>query len=316
MLILENRRFIASQFDSENELEQVVINNSEYFFGPSSVYFPQTWMKTTDGYGTVPDGIAINIAAKKWYIVEAELGKHNVWTHIAPQVSKEIVAATNPASRRILIELVIEKIKNEKSIQEKFADEGIDDINIRQVLDKAIESDPIIGMPIDLVSSDLRNWASTLKYHVKLWIVKKHVEFGNPQVIMYEFPEEFKPALDTEEESEESGSNRTRYDVTLDDLIKTGFLHPGEKLHMTYKPRNSGEKKVFEATIIQDGKMDVLGKTFDSPSYAALYGIQAAGGNRDTASGWISWRNSNNQLLSEMRDQYLERVHSTEKSSE
>ncbi|MGA2062375.1 MAG: hypothetical protein ABSG67_17980, partial [Thermoguttaceae bacterium] len=297
MLIFENRKFIQSQFDSEDELEKVVINNSEYFFGPSSVYFPQTWIKTIDGYGTKPDGIAFDISARKWYIVEAELGKHNVWNHIAPQVSKQIVASTNIASRQILIDLVIEKIKEDKSIQDKFDDEGIEQIDIRSVLGEIIEKDPIIGMPIDSVSNDLRNWASTLKYNVKLWIVRKHVEFGNSQVIMYEFPEEFKPVLDTEEESADDELGMTRYDVTIDDLMAVGLLNSGDKLSMSYKPRNTSEKKIYEAIILEDGKMDVLGNTFDTPSYAALYCIQKAGSNRNTVNGWISWKNSQNVLL-------------------
>jgi hypothetical protein len=315
MLVLESRKFIQTQFDSEDELERVVINNSEFFFGPSSVYFPQTWMKTSDGYGTKPDGIAFDISAKRWYIVEAELGKHSVWAHIAPQVSKEIVAATNAASRQILIDLVIEKIKEDKAIQEKFDDEGIELIDIRRVLSEIIEKDPIIGMPIDSVSNDLRNWASTLKYHVKLWIVRKHIEFGNSEVVMYEYPEEFKPVLDTEEESADDESGMARYDVTIEDLLKSGLLHPGEKLSMSYKPRNTNERKIYEATILEDGKMDVLGNTFDAPSYAALYGIQHAGSNRNTVNGWISWKNSQNVPLSELRDQYLQNININKGSS-
>lgn len=306
MLILESRKFIQTQFDSEAELEQIVIKNSEFFFGPSSVYFPQTWIKTTDGYGAKPDGIALDISTKKWYIVEAELGKHNVWTHIAPQVSKQIVAATNAASRQILIDLVIEEIKEDETIKDKFDDEGIELIDIRRVLSEIIEKDPIIGMPIDSVSNDLRNWASTLKYHVKLWIVRKHIEFGNSEVVMYEFPEEFKPVLDTEEESADDAAGIARYDVTIEDLLKAELLHPGEKLTMSYRPRNTNEKKLYEATILKDGKLDVLGNTFDAPSYAALYGIQQAGSKRNTVNGWISWKNSQNVPLSELRDNYLQ----------
>jgi len=36
MLIFNDKKFIKASFNSENELEQVVINNYEYLFGPDS----------------------------------------------------------------------------------------------------------------------------------------------------------------------------------------------------------------------------------------------------------------------------------------
>ena len=61
----------------------------------------------------------------------------------------------------------------------------------------------------------------TLRYNVKLWIVNKFVELNRPENIVYEFPEEFKPELDTEEESKQQKPNAAiaKYDVDLSDLI-------------------------------------------------------------------------------------------------
>jgi hypothetical protein len=39
MLITKSTRYIQAPFDSEEELEQVVIDNFEYIFGPSSIYY-------------------------------------------------------------------------------------------------------------------------------------------------------------------------------------------------------------------------------------------------------------------------------------
>jgi hypothetical protein len=102
MLIYNDVKFIKSPFDSENELERVIIDNYEYLFGPDSFYLPKTKIKTSDGIGTIPDGFAIDLGQKKWYIVEAELGHHDVWNHIAKQVSKQIVASLQPATKRVL----------------------------------------------------------------------------------------------------------------------------------------------------------------------------------------------------------------------
>jgi hypothetical protein len=187
--ILGERKFIEAAFSSEQELEQVVVANSEYLFGPSSIYLPRALIRTRDGFGTVPDGFAFDLGARRWFVVEAELGKHNVWSHIAPQVAKQITAANNPAVRQLLIDLVVEKVRDDPAAMEKFTEEEIEVIDIRRVLGEILERNPTVGMPIDNISDDLREWASTLKVSVKLWIVRKHVEFGHPERNLYEIPE-------------------------------------------------------------------------------------------------------------------------------
>jgi hypothetical protein len=37
MLIFKDRKYIKTPFNNENELEQVVIDNYEYIFGPTSI---------------------------------------------------------------------------------------------------------------------------------------------------------------------------------------------------------------------------------------------------------------------------------------
>lgn len=316
MLILDERKFIEASFDSEKELEEVVIANSEYLFGPGSIYFPKALIRTKDGFGTIPDGFVIDLSNRQWFIVEAELNKHSVWSHIAPQVAKQLIAAMQSTSRKLLIDLAVEKIQTDQFLLDKFAEEEIEVIDIRRVLGEILEANPIIGMPIDNVSNDLKEWAATLKVNVKLWIVRKHVEFGHPEKIMYEIPEEFRPALDTEEEESSNDSRVTRYDVTLADLIHGGLLRVGEKLYMSYKPRN-GEKKTFEGTIQEGGEIEVLYKVFTSPSYAALYGVQSAGSSRKTVNGWMSWKNTDGILLADLREKYLqETVFSIDDTSE
>lgn len=83
MLILGNKKFIQANFDTEDELENIVLENYEYIFGPGSFYLPKTLIKTRKGIGTIPDGYAIDLTSRKWFIVEVELSRHNVWG-IAP----------------------------------------------------------------------------------------------------------------------------------------------------------------------------------------------------------------------------------------
>jgi hypothetical protein len=73
MLVFGDRKFIQEPFSSEEEIEKVVTDNSEYIFGPASIYFPKALIKTIQGVGTIPDGFVIDLAARQWYICQSEL---------------------------------------------------------------------------------------------------------------------------------------------------------------------------------------------------------------------------------------------------
>lgn len=306
MLIHNDKKYVKSPFDNEAELENVVINNYEYLFGPDSFYLPKKKIRTGDGAGTIPDGFAIDLRQRKWYIVEAELGHHDVWNHIAKQVSKQIVASLQLLTKRNLEDTSVDLYNHDEYLKEKFLNLGIASVDIRKVIRDILETDPIIGIPIDHIPNDLKDWARQQKHNVKLWIVNKFVEFNNHTNIIYEFPEEFKPVIDTEEESLPKTANTevARYDVEMIDLLKAKLVHVNEELTMTYKPRN-GEQKTYTATILEDGTLEVLGQNLSSPSYAALVGIHNAGSDRQTVNGWTSWKNVQGKTLADLREQLL-----------
>jgi hypothetical protein len=303
MIIHGGKKYISADFSAEAELEQVVIDNSELIFGPDSIFLPKALIRSGEGFGTIPDGFAIDLQERRWYVVEAELASHSVWSHIAPQVAKQIIAASQPASRRIVTEIVIQKLKDDAELRARFSEHGIEEIDIRRVLSEIFEKPPIIGLPIDRVGQDLREWAQTLKTEVKLWTVRKLVEFGNPDNVLYEIPDEFRPDLDTTAE-ESQARGYTSYDVKLSDLLEAGMLQSGEALVMSYKPRD-GERRTYEAIVESDGSLLVLGKRFQSPSYAALLGIQDAGSERTTVNGWTSWRTQGGKSLADLRADLL-----------
>lgn len=304
MLIIDDRKFVLTKFDTEDELESVVVANAEYIFGPSSIYLPKSLIRTPDGTGTIPDGYAIDLDGRRWYIVEAEVSQHSVWSHIAPQVAKQIIAANNPVTKQKLVEIVIDRVRDDESLQDKFAEQNIEPIDYRQALAHIFATDPIIGMPIDAVKNDLREWAATLKVDVRLWIVQKYVEFNNPQNIAYEIPEEFRPVFDASPDEAKTTAQVARYDVSISDLIDAELVSVGQRFVMPYKPRN-GEQKVYEAFVQDDGSLQVLGRSFSAPSYAALFGIQDAGSSRSTVNGWTAWRLDDGSTLADIRDRLL-----------
>ena len=303
MLLVDNRKFVATAFDNEDEIERVAIQNADFIFGPSSIYIPKKLIRTFDGTGTIPDGYAIDLDGRRWYVVEAELAHHSVWNHIAPQVAKQIIAANNPATKQMLINFVIDQVRDDDALQEKFTEQNIEQIDYRRVLNDILDSDPIIGMPIDGIKRDLKEWAETLRVDVRLWLIKKYMEFDSPDNIAYEIPEEFRPAVITSHGTSSESTN-THYGVTIDDLIQANLLQVGQQLSMPYKPRN-GEQKHYHATVLESGELEVLGRRFSAPSYAALFGIQDAGSSRSTVNGWQVWRIDTGQQLADLRDQYV-----------
>jgi hypothetical protein len=309
MIILDDKKLIEAEFDDEQEIENIVIANSEHFFGPSSILISKKKIRTRDGFGTIPDGFAIDLASRCWYIVEVEVSHHNVWTHIAPQVTKQLLASGRSETRQILTEIVVQMVTEDPTTREKIDDEGIKDIDLRKVLGEILEKSPIIGMPIDSVTDDLLDWAKTLRNNVKLWTVKKYVQFGNPQYVAYEIPEEYLPVFDTTDSESQARPSITTYNVSISDLIDGGFLKPGSELTMTYKPRG-GAQRDFTAAIEIDGTLTVSGENIPikSPSYAALSCIEKAGSSRRAVNGWKMWKTPDGKLLSDLRVEYLEKV--------
>jgi hypothetical protein len=205
-----------------------------------------------------------------------------------------------------LEDISVDLYNQDDYLKEKFTNLAIASVDVRKVIRDILETDPVIGIPIDHIPSDLKDWARQQRHNVKLWIVNKFVEFNNSTNIIYEFPEEFKPVIDTEEESQPAPANTeiTRYDVELVDLLNTGIIQAGDILTMTYRPRNR-EQKTYEAIVMVDGSLEVLGQNFTSPSYAALAGIHNAGSDRQTVNGWTSWKNMQGRTLAELREQLL-----------
>ena len=306
MLLFGDKKFIQSPFNNEDELEGVVTENYEYIFGPNSFYLPKKLIKTADGSGTIPDGFAVDLSGRKWFIVEAELLKHSVWNHIAPQVSKQIIASQQPESRKLLALLAIEAIKKQP---EKFDELDIDKYKLGIILNEILEKPPLIGLPIDNISDDLADWAKTLKNPVNIWLIKKYIEVGNQENVIYELPEEYKPLIDTEDDNTIIEGDTERkiktYNISVYDLIHEGLLGPGDELVMSYKPRTGEKRREYKALVDEDGNFHVLNEKFSSPSYAALAGLQDAGSDRKTVNGWTSWRTPEGKTLADLRQDYL-----------
>ncbi len=225
MLIYGKNKFDKSPFTSEDELKKMVIENADYFFGPSSFCLSRDLISNKDGFEVFTDGFAVDIANRQWFIVNSSLAGHNVWNQIVPQVVKQLVAADQSTTKQLIIELIIQQLREDNGIMKKFNDEGYGKedegvfINeVRGVLGEIFEKPPVIGMPIDSISNDLKNWAGTLKSNVKMCIIEKYSENGNPENIIYEIPEEYHSESNTAEKEDEHSKDTERAGTAKDDI--------------------------------------------------------------------------------------------------
>jgi len=99
-------------FDNEDELHNWVAENITTFFG-DVLYVPGSFFITTKrNKRCKPDGYILDIQNSAWTIIESELLKHGVWEHIAEQIMRFIVAATNDATKRKIRDVFFDVIES------------------------------------------------------------------------------------------------------------------------------------------------------------------------------------------------------------
>lgn len=181
-IILDSDVFVKREFENEEELENVVRQHYATIFGKDIIYIPQKYIKTSGGFGTVPEAIVMDFSTENWYIVETELVKHDFWGHIARQVHLQIVASENPDVKQEIKSIALKMISENESLKKLFMEKGIAEIRIHEVVERILESKPKIVIPIDGVPSDFDEWAGTLSYAVTPLVIEKYVEVKSGKV--------------------------------------------------------------------------------------------------------------------------------------
>ena len=85
-------------------------------------------------------------------------------------------------------------------------------------------------------------------------------------------------------------------------IIQAGLIKEGQTVLLDYGPRGK-PKRQWKGTFRKDG-IEVDGKIM-SLSAAAVYCIQKAGGQRETANGWIMWKTEDGTYLTDFYDKLL-----------
>lgn len=289
MLFTSSGKFYSKvQFKTEEEVEKVVIDNFKLLFGDYSILLPKSKILTSGGKGTIPDGIIVDFKENRWFILEVERGDHETWGHIAPQISKQLVAVMNRETKNKITSLCIAGIEKQKEFSKLLeSDLKIRLINIHGLVLKILEKDPIVSLPIDYSPSDLEEWASLQKVDVQIQHIEKYMNSAGE--VLYDFPD-----LELKQESE--SLQTTNKSNALYELVKSNLLNVGDKVHFDYGPKGM-PKSHFEGVVRSDG-IEVDG-VVSSASVSAMRCIQKINPARTTANGWASWKTADGKLLEE-----------------
>jgi len=86
-ILLKDKKYSILSFDSEDDFEKAVIENSSFLFGKDTVYIDvkKKVGKKNKYHKGIPDGYLIDFFDAKspqLYFIENELDKHDVYGHI------------------------------------------------------------------------------------------------------------------------------------------------------------------------------------------------------------------------------------------
>lgn len=292
MIVAGKNRYFRASFDNEAEIESVVAEYAEYLFGSSIISIPKSKITTVGGAGTIPDGFVIDVESEEWFVVEAELASHGTWQHIAPQISKQLTAVHSQATRDSILALALDLVKSDQDTAAVFAELDISQLEIHGKLQTILKKSPTIAIPIDSVPSDLQEWARTLKFEVKIWVIEKY-KSPDGQSILYSIPDENVPTI-TSSANQGQQTLSPRSSQPYQDVMEAGLIHEGQKVFLEYGPRGK-QKMQFEGILRKDG-VEVDGSVM-SLSASAVHCIQKAGSKRETANGWIMWKTQDGEYL-------------------
>ncbi len=167
----------TTEYEDEAELEEVFFEEYKSIFGENSFLLDKKILIKTgfDEAGSIPDGIIIDFESGKWFVVEVELIKHGVWAHIAPQIVKILVALQNSGMKKIYSSKIVESLSENRDALNLIKENiGFEDIALHGIIDKILESSPIICIPIDSKKNeDLVDLCRCFKYEAYILEIEK-----------------------------------------------------------------------------------------------------------------------------------------------
>ncbi|MBA7492002.1 hypothetical protein ES702_02551 [subsurface metagenome] len=284
VILIDGVKYILRTPDSEDMLERIIEKNYRYIFGKNSFYFNcKRKIKSRSAIGSIPDAyLLIFDPQPKWCILEVELASHPLYEHIIPQLTKFNRGIENISSRKLIIDMFYEEIKADPILEAKIK-KRIESSEIYKFISELISTQPMIIIAIDERTGELEEAIRDIRENVKILEFKSFRREGISEEIEAYL---FNPPV-----------HLKRKEISPD---KTITLQEGLKLHKEYNG------KMYTAEVVKGEKIKVGGKTYNSPSSAAVAVIQSTGSKRKTEDGWRFWKykdpkTGEEKLLDELR---------------
>ena len=237
VLYYQDKKLSEQQFKSEAEFENIIVENSNLFFGDSSIFI-ETKKKIDSKFlgGTIPDGFLIDLSDidnPEFYIVEVELANHDFYKHIFPQITKFFSFFKNPQSVSELVEKIFNIINKDSSYKKRLKS-LIKSQEIYKFLKDLIESSHNILLIIDGDKDELpeimETYTDTWGSMVTLMLIKK---FKYKDEIIYSVQPDFNDIQYGDAESS-----------TLKRSNKVFYLTEEEKLNQTSQEAKEAYLKI------------------------------------------------------------------------
>ncbi|MFQ6086461.1 MAG: hypothetical protein ACE5OV_00290 [Candidatus Bathyarchaeia archaeon] len=165
ILLKDEVRYTPYTYNSEKELEDMVIEHFEEIFGENAMFFDKQTMETEAGIRAKNDGVIISLDENKWYVLEVELATHPIYEHIITQITKFKNAHKHLETRKRIVNAIFYAIKRDP-IKNAIFESKIKDIH--KFLTDLIDSDPTIAIVIDSKTRELEEACDTLPFSTKV----------------------------------------------------------------------------------------------------------------------------------------------------
>jgi len=181
LIIYKNdRKYYEYQYPKEEEFESDVVKNAVTFFGKKTIYIDtKKKIKSKSLGNSIPDGFLLDLSDEEnpeFYIVEAELNKHDFYSHIFPQLTKFFAFYKSMESRNELVSKIYTIINEDPGLRSKLR-EHVKKTELYKYVKDMIENSQNILLIIDGEKKELpeiiNTYTDTWGKMVKVQIIKK-----------------------------------------------------------------------------------------------------------------------------------------------
>jgi hypothetical protein len=241
-LYYQNKKLSEQPFSNEKEIEKVVVDNFELFFGQSSLFIEAKKKIDTKFLGSsIPDGFLFDLSDidnPEFYLVEIEWYKHDFYNHIFPQITKFFSFFKNPQSISELIEKIFTVINTNNQFKKKLKT-LIGDQEIFKFIKDTIENSQNILLVLDGGKNELpeimETYTDTWGAIVKVLILK---QFSYKDETVYSLIPDFNDIQYTDAET--LGSKQSS---------KVFYLTEKEKVEQTSESARKAYYKIKEELL-------------------------------------------------------------------